>query len=83
VGLLFPHFKGKKENEKIFPGQGLFKVIRIKGLGLMGKMCLQVDSFPFFLDQFSIACHGCIHENSRAEAVLGTDIPEGRACHCP
>lgn len=36
----------KKENENIFPGQGLFTVIRIKGLGLMGKMCLQVGSFP-------------------------------------
>lgn len=46
--LLFPHLKGITENEKIFPGQGLFTVIRIKGQGLMGKMYPEVDDFPFF-----------------------------------
>lgn len=50
----------------------------------MGKMWLQVDSFPFlFLDQFIMACHGCIHDNSRDETVLGTDMPERKHATVP
>lgn len=38
-GTSLPTLEGEEqENEKIFPGQGLFTAIRIKGRGLMGKM---------------------------------------------
>lgn len=81
-------WREKKKIERFFPGQGLFTVIGIKGLGLMGKNVSPSGQLPlssppsphfFFFDKFSMACHGCTHDYSRAEAVLGI---EGKACYC-
>lgn len=49
MGLLFPHLKGEKKKMKRFFRVGVcLQLVGLKVEGLWEKMCLQVDSFPFF-----------------------------------